>query len=232
MLRPTDSHNFSACLPAFRKTRIHRSSLSSRRKVSASLSSTFHFDSRPFLRSSSSLHAEGKGFSALDRKLDKVIGRKSNEARRGCILAKSAIKFESSCAFAKPGDVRGESAEKAAGKLKRCFAWICAFVGASSMMVSSSCTSRPIPSGICSGEGDICLFSSISKISRLRRSASCSMSPRTTFHSSSHSIASSTCILTVLRWFRTLFQSPRTTSICSTSASNSSGGTSEISNRS
>ena len=192
MLRSTDSINFCACLPAFLKTRTQRSSPSSLLKLSASLSKAFHFFSNTFLRSSSSWHAVGRTVTALVRKLDSVIGKKSREARSGCIRAKSASSLESSCGAASTGEV-GETAEKTDSKVKRRLDLSPSLVGASSIIVSSSCTSMLAESSSLGSTAIArCRASSISNINLPRFSTSRPMSPKTWFHSSSHSIASST----------------------------------------
>jgi hypothetical protein len=56
---------------------------------------------------------------ARDENMEMRIGRKSKEARSGCILAKSARRFESSCPFSAAGKAIGDEVTKGGGMLNR-----------------------------------------------------------------------------------------------------------------
>lgn len=150
------------------------------------------------------------------------MGRKSREARSGCIRANKASKFDSSCALGVALVPNlGPGFEIVGVKLNREFRDFVPFAGDSSTIVSSSFISRLfVESASTSVTTVLCRFSSISNISRLRLSISNPTSPSTAFHSSSHSIASSTCSFTPLSNDRTLPQFFSVNSICTTTLFN------------
>lgn len=102
--------------------------------------------------------------------------------------------------------------------------------GVSSIIVSSSLISSTLVGSGSSGTG-MCLFCSISNIRRERLSISIPTSPRTTLHSSSHSMANSTCAFTDVSCALTPAQFFSVVSICTTMLFNSSGPTLAISFR-
>ena len=94
ILLATQSINRKAEWPAFLNAWFHWSSSNSRRNDTASDSSLCHCCSNVAHVLSNSLHAVGKFALARPWKVDNLIGKKSKEARSGCILARRLNKEE------------------------------------------------------------------------------------------------------------------------------------------
>lgn len=148
------------------------------------------------------------------------MGRNSKEAFSGCILANKANKLESSWAIVVLWGEFGLSGKEFV-MLNRLFACDRVLVGGvSSTIVASSLRSTPSPET--SANIDLCLFSSISNTDLAKMSISFPISPKTVFHSSSHSIAISTDFLTSFKVRRIFSHSDRIVSTCSTTLLSSS----------